>query len=62
MTELANIVIGIRLFNKEIGKGGIGLESFEDLVNHPSRELGNTVYTEVLNVVEECDDYSLVLG
>lgn len=61
MVELANIVVGIRLFNKEIGKGGIGLESFEQLVNHPSRELSNTVYSEVLNAVEECDDYSLVL-
>jgi len=31
MHELSNIVLGIRLFNREIDKGGIGLCSFEEL-------------------------------
>lgn len=39
LCELSNIVIGIRLFNREIGKGGVGLESFHDIVNHPARAL-----------------------
>ena len=28
LCELSNIVIGIRLFNRDIGKGGVGLDSF----------------------------------
>ena len=31
LEELTSIVTGIRLFNKEAGKGGVGLESFEIL-------------------------------
>ena len=30
LCELSNIVIGIRLFNRDIGKGGVGLESFSE--------------------------------
>jgi len=32
-------VIGIRLFNKEIGKGGISLTSFNDLLNYNGRDI-----------------------
>ena len=39
LCELSNIVIGIRLFNRDIGKGGVGLESFLDIINHPARSL-----------------------
>ncbi len=30
LEEMTNIVLGIRLFNREIGKGGAGLEYIED--------------------------------
>jgi hypothetical protein len=30
LEEMANIVLGIRLFNREIGKGGAGLDAIED--------------------------------
>lgn len=34
LVELSNLVIGIRLFNKKIGKGGVSLCSLEDLTEH----------------------------
>jgi len=58
LCELSNIVIGIRLFNKEIGKGGVGLESFSDIVNHPSRNLIKDIGREVIEIVEVCDNYT----
>lgn len=39
LVELSNLVIGIRLFNKEIGKGGISLTSFNDLLNYNGRDI-----------------------
>ena len=39
LVELANLVIGIRLFNKKIGKGGVSLSSLEDLTKYNAREL-----------------------
>lgn len=33
LLELSNIVLGIRLFNKEIDKGGVGLMTFEELID-----------------------------
>lgn len=61
LMELSNIVIGIRLYNKETGKGGVGLESFEQLVSHPSRELINLINREVVNTVETCEDLTCLL-
>ena len=37
LAELANIILGIRLFNKDIGKGGAGLD---DTVNLVAAEIG----------------------
>jgi len=39
LVELSNLVIGIRLFNKEIGKGGVSLTSFNDLLNYNGRDI-----------------------
>jgi hypothetical protein len=61
LMELSNIVVGIRLYNKETGKGGVGLESFEQLVSHPSRELINQVNREVVSTVELCEDLTSLL-
>mmetsp|Transcript_9817 Transcript_9817/g.19340 ORF Transcript_9817/g.19340 Transcript_9817/m.19340 type:complete len:631 (+) Transcript_9817:1239-3131(+) len=60
LLELSNIVIGIRLFNKEIGKGGVGLESFEQIVAHPSRDLISLLNYEVSNTAAVCEDYTRV--
>jgi hypothetical protein len=39
LVELSNLVVGIRLFNKRIGKGGVSLSSLQDLTDHTGREL-----------------------
>lgn len=39
LVELSHLVIGIRLFNKEIGKGGISLQSIDDLIQNNSRQM-----------------------
>lgn len=59
LCELSNIVIGIRLFNRDIGKGGIGLESFNDIINHPSRNLINELNKEVAEIMEASDNYTI---
>jgi Domain of unknown function len=45
-------VIGIRLFNRDIGKGGVGLESFNEIINHPARDLINDLNVEVADIME----------
>ena len=65
LCELSNIIIGIRLFNRDIGKGGAGLESFLDIINHPARGLLADLDAEVAEVMEESDRYTMffnVLG
>lgn len=39
LCELSNLVIGIRLFNKEIVKGGTSLTKVSDLIEHAARNL-----------------------
>lgn len=59
LCELSNIVIGIRLFNRDIGKGGVGLESFSDVINHPARTLINDLNKEVSEIMESSDNYTI---
>ena len=59
LCELSNIVIGIRLFNRDIGKGGVGLESFNEIINHPARNLINDLNTEVAEIMEQSDRYTM---
>lgn len=61
LIELSNIIIGIRLFNKEIGRGGAGLESFDTLVSYTNKGLLYNVNQEVLQTAELCEDYAAVL-
>jgi hypothetical protein len=58
LLELANIVIGIRLFNKEIGKGGVGLDSFDGLINHSARALTQQLNDEVYDMIENLEAYN----
>jgi hypothetical protein len=65
LCELSNIIIGIRLFNRDIGKGGVGLESFGEIIHHPARNLINELNTEVAEIMEMSDRYTMffnVLG
>ena len=59
LCELSNIVIGIRLFNRDIGKGGVGLESFTEIINHPARNLLNDLNGEVSEIMEQSDRYTM---
>ena len=59
LCELSNIVIGIWLFNRDIGKGGVGLECFEDIINHPARNLINELNDEVADIMESSDNYTI---
>jgi hypothetical protein len=59
LCELSNIVIGIRLFNRDIGKGGVGLESFNEIINHPARDLINDLNVEVADIMEQSDKYTM---
>lgn len=58
LVELSNLVIGIRLFNKEIGKGGASLASLQELIGHQGRELTDMLRREAIETVEKCDDYA----
>lgn len=59
LCELSNIVIGIRLFNRDIGKGGVGLESFNEIINHPARGLIDDLNVEVTDIMEQSDKYTM---
>jgi len=59
LCELSNIVIGIRLFNWDIGKGGVGLESFDEIINHPAWNLINELSEEVADIMESSDNYTI---
>lgn len=59
LCELSNIVIGIRLFNRDIAKGGVGLESFDEIINHPARELIVKLNEEVAEIMESSDNYTI---
>lgn len=54
LVELANLVIGIRLFNKEIGKGGVSLNTVKNVISHESRMLPQYIKTQTMNVIEVC--------
>lgn len=60
LSDLCNIVMGIRLLNGEIGKGGIGLLTLNDL----RKKLGNDLLNDVKNyynkITETCDKYTMV--
>ena len=51
LSELMNIVLGIRLFNKEIGKGGHDLESLEVIC----AEEANAAISDLQSKLAECD-------
>ena len=54
-----SVLIGIRLFNRDIGKGGVGLESFNEIINHDARTLIQDLNGEVGEVMEQSDRYTM---
>ncbi|GMH82261.1 hypothetical protein TL16_g09200 [Triparma laevis f. inornata] len=61
LEELASIVNGIRLFNKEAGKGGAGLESFEVSAPNKVSELSNIISGEIDSMNVICQEYQEVI-
>ena len=62
LNELANIVLGIRLFNKDIGKGGAGLADEPSLAMLDVEELSAALQSQVDALNNECQRYMDVLN
>jgi hypothetical protein len=60
LNDLCNIIMGIRLYNAEVGKGGIGLMTFSDLKNHFTSDLLNSVNEYHLKISNLCDKYTTI--
>lgn len=58
LNELSNIVMGIRLLNKELGKGGVGLYSLNDIRNKLNKDLFNDVKALHMNYYDICLRYT----
>lgn len=52
-------MIGIWLFNWDIGKGGVGLESFSEIIEHPAWNLINDLNEEIADIMESSDNYTI---
>ena len=61
LEELARIVTGIRLFNREQGKGGAGLDHVEDAVATTVSDLREALDAEVAEQHEVCTRYQETL-
>lgn len=61
LDELARIVEGIRLFNKELGKGGAGISVTVDFIQENVEQLARSVKDEVQETNEVCTLYTEVL-
>lgn len=60
MQELSNIVLGIRLFNRAIDKGGVGLCSFDELWDLMSsgNKLDQNLNDFIIELVNESENYN----
>lgn len=58
LTELSNLVLGIRLFNKQILKGGATLPPVEDLLMSMDTELLTQVQYNLDEVMGQSDLYT----
>lgn len=58
LNELSSIVFGIRLLNKELGKGGVGLMSLSEIRNKHSRKLFEEINEKHNLIAEICQKYS----
>jgi hypothetical protein len=60
LNDLSNIVMGIRLLNGEVGKGGIGLLTLTDLRKKLGSKLLNEVREYYNKISDTCEKYSLI--
>lgn len=58
LIELSNIVFGIRLLNKELGKGGAGLMSLSEIKQNHNRKLYDEINDKHRIVSDLCKNYS----
>jgi Domain of unknown function len=58
LSELSNLVLGIRLFNKEIGKGGASLPGVDSLMSRLGRDFLEAVDSHMKEVGQLIEDYS----
>lgn len=59
LTELSNLVLGIRLFNKEIGKGGSSIQDMTALIQKIDNEFLQDIRSKVVEAVEITEQYAL---
>jgi len=59
--ELTSIVLGIRLFNKEIGKGGKDLPNLEDICRAEAADILSNLKQKLAESNEQCQEYVDVL-
>ena len=57
LNELTNIVLGIRIFNKEIGKGGKDLVDVETVCVNDASDLLRTLAEELKLAQDQCEEY-----
>ncbi len=58
LTELSNLVLGIRLFNKEIGKGGSSIIDMTQLIEKIDNQFLEDIRSKVVEAVEITEQYA----
>jgi len=53
------LVVGIRLFNKSIKKGGSSLADVQDLVEHDGRKLVDIIQDVIRDTVTASESYTI---
>jgi len=60
--ELASIVFGIRLFNREIGKGGTGITDVPATLRSALGSLGEDLIEQHEKISKACENYTLTIN
>lgn len=61
LLELARIVLGIRLFNKEQKKGGVGIENLDDEAYEMAVTMAQDIESEINIFQDACDRYQAAI-
>ena len=61
LKELSHLILGIRVFNWDIGKGGAGISDIPKQISDTVGELEKRLQAQVDNTTEVCDQYVDVL-
>ena len=60
LNELCNIIMGIRLINRELGKGGLGLHTLAEIKKKLGSDLLNEVKDYYQTVTDTCHKYTSI--